>query len=92
MAGGRLQVIRVGKVPIFTGKIVSWTDFVVGAHFLSWRTVLGVDSKGWKEVEKWNGGRWCTLVNNSEKYQTVRQSLFYSTMLDEKISISSCFS
>ena len=48
MAGGRLQVMPVEKGPIFTCKIVSWTDFVVGAHFLSWRTVLGVDSKEWK--------------------------------------------
>ena len=57
--------------PFMMGEIISWTDFVVCAHFLSWRTILGVDSKEWKEMEKWNTSRWGALVKSLEKYQGV---------------------
>ena len=58
--------------PFLMGSVVSWADFVVCSHFLCWKTILGADSKEWKDIEKWNEGQWAALLDNLEKYQGVR--------------------
>jgi len=58
-----------GKGPFLMGEVISWADLVVCAHFRCWKVVLGADSTGWKDMQKWNGGRWGALVKALEAYQ-----------------------
>ncbi|KAK0460797.1 hypothetical protein IW261DRAFT_1390991 [Armillaria novae-zelandiae] len=53
------------------GDIVSYADFTVSASVMWFRILFGEDSKEWKDVSKWNGGRWGALVKGLEKYEAV---------------------
>ncbi|KAF8982703.1 hypothetical protein BDQ17DRAFT_1177242, partial [Cyathus striatus] len=39
-----------------------FADFAVTSMFTSIRTVVGVESKVWKEIVGWQGGRWERLI------------------------------
>ncbi|KAK0215848.1 hypothetical protein EDD85DRAFT_443126 [Armillaria nabsnona] len=68
-----------GKVDAWYGKgdryvmgdVVSYADFTVSAWVMWFRTLFGVDSEEWKDVSRWQGGRWGALVKDLEKYETV---------------------
>jgi len=57
--------------PYMLGDTISWSDFELFG-FLYWlRLIWGEDSKEWKDVASWNGGRWEAHINALQKYQTV---------------------
>lgn len=58
--------------PFLMGDMLSWADFVTGSSLIFLRTVWGTDSKQWKDISSWHGGRWETLLGSSlRQYQTV---------------------
>ncbi|PBK99990.1 hypothetical protein ARMGADRAFT_1008482 [Armillaria gallica] len=68
-----------GKVDAWYGKgdryvmgdVVSYADFWVSASLMWVRKLFGVDSKEWKDISRWHGGRWGALVKDLEKYEAV---------------------
>ncbi|PPQ76738.1 hypothetical protein CVT25_000122 [Psilocybe cyanescens] len=58
-----------GKGPYLLGEIPSWADIVVAGWLVFVRHALGEDSKDWKDVGSWNGGRWMTLSDMFRKYE-----------------------
>ncbi|KAF9258305.1 hypothetical protein L218DRAFT_964567 [Marasmius fiardii PR-910] len=54
------------------GQRILFVDLAV-ASILRWiRELWGKDSREWKDVSSWNGGRWGNLVENLEEFATVR--------------------
>ncbi|KDR83248.1 hypothetical protein GALMADRAFT_89092 [Galerina marginata CBS 339.88] len=60
-----------GKGPFLMGETLSWADVVVVSWTIWVRIIFGEDSQQWKDLSSWHGGRWNTLVENLEKYETV---------------------
>jgi glutathione S-transferase len=59
------------KGPFMLGDTISWSDLVVFS-FLYWlKLIWGEDSKEWKDIASWNGGRWEAHINALKKYHTV---------------------
>lgn len=55
----------------FMGDRLSYADITV-AGFLVWiKILLGEDSKEWKDVLKWNDGRWARFMEAFKKYEGV---------------------
>jgi len=59
------------KGPFFLGDTISWSDLYVFSYLYWFKVVWGEDSKEWKDVASWNGGRWEAHLNALKKYQTV---------------------
>lgn len=55
--------------PFFMGATPTFADFTVASFILALRICFGKESKEWKNIETWNGGRWKDLVKNLEKYE-----------------------
>ncbi|KAI0258195.1 hypothetical protein BC834DRAFT_912723 [Gloeopeniophorella convolvens] len=53
------------------GKTETYADFVAAGWLVFARSVLGADTPEWKEVEKWDGGRWGRLVRAFKKWDYV---------------------
>jgi len=57
--------------PFFLGDTISWSDLVLFS-FLYWiKLIWGEDSKEWKDIASWNGGRWEAHISALQKYNTV---------------------
>ncbi|PBL00025.1 hypothetical protein ARMGADRAFT_1043961 [Armillaria gallica] len=50
----------------FMGDVISYADFTICAWLLYIRIVYGADSEEWKNILKWQKGRWGALVKNLE--------------------------
>lgn len=57
--------------PFFYGSTLSFADFIVVGHLLWMKASLGVESREWKGLEEWDGGRWMKLLKSTEKYQAL---------------------
>ncbi|THH07918.1 hypothetical protein EW145_g3059 [Phellinidium pouzarii] len=57
--------------PFFLGDTFTFADANVLGYLLWIKVVLGSDSKEWKAVGSWNGGRWANLVEVTKKWQVV---------------------
>ncbi|KAF9479950.1 hypothetical protein BDN70DRAFT_806127 [Pholiota conissans] len=57
--------------PYLLGDRVSWGDFVVASYLVWMRIIWGEDSKEWKDISSWDGGRWKRLVESLKEYETV---------------------
>lgn len=57
--------------PFLLGNVASWADFVVASHVILWKNVWGQESKQWKDVSSWHGGRWNALLEHLKDYQQV---------------------
>ncbi|KAH9480881.1 Glutathione S-transferase-like protein ustS [Psilocybe cubensis] len=54
--------------PFLMGDEITWGDLLL-CSFLSWmKIVWGEDDQKWKDVMKWDGGRWERLFNDLQKY------------------------
>ncbi|KAJ3544721.1 hypothetical protein NMY22_g2673 [Coprinellus aureogranulatus] len=54
-----------------TGKDPVFADFVMAATFAYMRNVWGEDHERWKELAKWNEGRWARFVEALKEYEEV---------------------
>lgn len=57
--------------PFVMGDTVSWADFIVGSWLIWLRTIWGEDSRQWKDVVSWHGGRWAKVLGDLKEYQKV---------------------
>ena len=53
------------------GSEPGWADFVTASSLLSLKLLYGEDSKEWKYIETWDGGRWVKLIKDLEPYSHV---------------------
>ncbi|KAJ3510853.1 hypothetical protein NLJ89_g4437 [Agrocybe chaxingu] len=59
-----------GKGRYLLGEALSWGDIAV-AGFLIWsRIIWGEESKEWKDIGSWHGGRWKALLESLKEYET----------------------
>lgn len=54
-----------------TGDQIAYADIIVAGRLLWARIVLGKESKEWKTIAGWNGGRWGRFLQSFEKYEIV---------------------
>jgi len=59
------------KGPYILGDTISWGDLVMFSFLYFFKVILGENSKEWKDIASWNGGRWGTLVDSLKKYHTI---------------------
>ncbi|KAF8157811.1 hypothetical protein B0H34DRAFT_706156 [Crassisporium funariophilum] len=60
------------KGPFVLGDTISWGDLVIASYTIWLKIVWGENSKEWKDISGWHGGRWVKLVDALGKYETVR--------------------
>ena len=59
------------KGPYVLGDTISWADFLMFSFVYFFKLIWGEDSKEWKEVASWNGGKWEALIDALKEYHTV---------------------
>ena len=59
------------KGPYMMGDTISWSDFVIFSYLYWFKVIFGENSKEWKDIASWNGGRWEAHMNALKKYDTV---------------------
>ena len=57
------------KGPYILGDTISWTDLLLFSYLYWFKAIFGEDSKEWKDIASWNGGRWEAHLNAIKKYQ-----------------------
>lgn len=57
--------------PFVMGSEPCFADAVLGAFFRYSRAALGKDSKEWKDMASWNGGKWAKYLENFAPYETI---------------------
>jgi len=53
------------------GDVVSFSDFVLGGYMQLAFRIWGQDSREWKDISSWDGGRWGRLHDSLKKYSAV---------------------
>ena len=64
-------VLTDKKGPYVLGDTISWGDFVLFGFLYWFKLTWGENSKEWKEIASWNGGRWEAHIDALKKYNTV---------------------
>jgi len=59
------------KGPYLLGDTISWSDLVLFSFVYWFKLIWGENSKEWKDIASWNGGRWEAHIDALKKYQTV---------------------
>lgn len=59
------------KGPYVLGDTISWGDFVIFSFVYWFKLTWGEDSKEWKDIASWNGGRWAAHIDALKEYLTV---------------------
>ena len=59
------------KGPYILGDTISWSDLVLFSFLYWFKLIWGENSKEWKDIASWNGGRWEVHINALKKYHTV---------------------
>ncbi|KAJ3510854.1 hypothetical protein NLJ89_g4436 [Agrocybe chaxingu] len=60
-----------GKGVYLLGNTPSWGDFVVVSVLNALRTLWGEESKKWKDVLLWHGGRWKARAGSLKEFETI---------------------
>jgi len=53
--------------PFVMGDTISYADITIAAFLLWIREVFGPESREWKDIERWHGGRWAIFVAHFAK-------------------------
>ncbi|KAF8810233.1 hypothetical protein BYT27DRAFT_7222021 [Phlegmacium glaucopus] len=59
------------KGPYMLGETISWSDLLLFSYLYWLKITWGEDSKEWKDIASWNGGRWEAHMNALKKYNSV---------------------
>jgi glutathione S-transferase len=59
------------KGPYILGDTISWSDLVLFSSLYWFKLIWGENSKEWKDIASWHGGRWEAHFNALKKYDTV---------------------
>ncbi|KAK0457992.1 uncharacterized protein EV420DRAFT_405058 [Desarmillaria tabescens] len=57
--------------PFVLGNEPCFADAVLGAFLRSGRSAFGKDSKEWKDIASWNGGKWAKYLESFAPYETI---------------------
>ena len=57
------------KGPYMLGDTISWSDLLLFSYIYWLKAIFGADSKEWKDIASWNGGRWEAHLNALKKHQ-----------------------
>ncbi|KAF8157806.1 hypothetical protein B0H34DRAFT_655910 [Crassisporium funariophilum] len=57
--------------PYIMGHTVSFADFLIVAYIIGPRIVWGEDSREWRSIKSWHGGRWAALAEAFDKWTAV---------------------
>ncbi|XP_006456491.1 hypothetical protein AGABI2DRAFT_195590 [Agaricus bisporus var. bisporus H97] len=60
--------LKQSSGPYFMGETVTFADFVVGGVLYALELVFGESSEEWKDISKWNDGRWAAFKESLEPY------------------------
>lgn len=60
-----------GKNCWFLGETVSFADFALAGIILCQKELWGEDSKEWKDVMTWHGGKWAKFIEGVKDYQVL---------------------
>ena len=63
-----LPVYENAEGVFLKGSEPAWADFVAASWLLAVKLLYGGDSKEWKYIETWHGGRWVKLIKDLEPY------------------------
>ena len=66
-----LPIYEKAEGVFLKGNEPGWADFVTASALLSIKLLYGADSKEWKYIETWDGGRWIKLIKDLEPYAYV---------------------
>ncbi|KAJ2912607.1 hypothetical protein MD484_g7809, partial [Candolleomyces efflorescens] len=55
----------------YLGNEISFPDLVIGGFVIWLKTIFGDDSQEWKDIQRWNGGRWERFLEGLKDYQRV---------------------
>jgi len=56
--------------PFMLGNKISYVDLVVVGYIRWWKTIWGENSKEWRDIASWHGGRWSNLLVALDQYTT----------------------
>jgi glutathione S-transferase len=51
------------------GDTVTFADFSLGGYLMWIKIAFGLESEEWKDVSRWNNGRWGKFLKSLEKYE-----------------------
>ncbi|KAF8660904.1 hypothetical protein AX16_001532 [Volvariella volvacea WC 439] len=54
-----------------TGDSPTFADFVIGGYLTWVKLIFGEDSREWRDIVSWHGGRWGRLIGGLEPYTAV---------------------
>ena len=63
-----LPIYEKAEGVFLKGNEPGWADFVTASALFSIKLLYGADSKEWKYIETWDGGRWARLLEDLEPY------------------------
>ena len=66
-----LPIYESAEGVFLKGSEPGWADFVTASWVLAVKLIYGGDSKEWKYIETWDGGRWVKLIKDLEPYAYV---------------------
>ncbi|KAI0050893.1 hypothetical protein FA95DRAFT_1486454 [Auriscalpium vulgare] len=58
----------------FTGKQLTYADFIVAGWLVWTKRLWGADSREWQDLQEWHDGRWGKLMNEFAKLECVADS------------------
>ena len=64
-------VLTDKKGPYILGDTISWGDLVLFSFLYWFKITWGENSREWKDIASWNGGRWEAHIEALKKYHTV---------------------
>lgn len=53
------------------GNTISYADITIAAHLLCIKKICGTESREWKDVLRWQEGRWATYMANFTEFESV---------------------
>jgi len=59
------------KGPYMMGNTISWSDLLLFSYLYWFKVIFGEDSKEWKDIASWNGGRWEAHMNALKEYHRI---------------------
>lgn len=60
------------KGPYMMGNIISWSDLLLFSYLYWFKVIFGEDSKEWKDIASWNGGRWEAHMDALKEYNRIQ--------------------
>lgn len=60
-----------GDGKFIMGETICYADIIVASWLVWIKVILGAESKEWKGIQEWDGGKWQRMMKSLEIYETV---------------------